>query len=142
MADSANTQHTFIAPLVAMALNDIPVKNVQAPQNETKTSDCHTPAIPTILQNGREALVKFIWEVLVSFWVVYEASITMKHHLYLIWIVGEDKKGINAVISQSKYWYLYTVFYNIILIWFYWGVWPAEQTNFLRKQCIDQQQQK
>ena len=125
-----------------MALNDIPVKNVQAPQNETKTSDCHTPAIPTILQKGGEELVKFIWEVLVSFWVVYEASITMKHHLYLIWIVGEDKKGINAVISQSKYWYLYTVFYNIILIWFYWGVWPAEQTNFLRKQCIDQQQQK
>lgn len=54
-----------------MALNDIPVKNVQAPQNETKTSDCHTPAIPTILQEGGEVLVKFIWEVFI--WVVYKA---------------------------------------------------------------------
>ena len=141
MADSANTQHTFIAPLVAMALNDIPVKNVQAPQNETKTSDCHTPAIPTILQKGGEELVKFIWEVLVSFWVVYEAS-QWNTTYTLSELLERIKKGINTLISQSKYWYLYTVFYNIILIWFYWGVWPAEQTNFLRKQCIDQQQQK
>jgi hypothetical protein len=34
-----------------MALNDKLVKNVHAPQNETKTRDCHMPAIPTILQN-------------------------------------------------------------------------------------------
>ena len=43
-----------------MALNDIEVKNVHAPQNETNTSDCHTPAIPTILQKGGKVLVKLI----------------------------------------------------------------------------------
>jgi hypothetical protein len=52
----ANAQHTFIAPFVAMALNDKPVKNVHAPQNDTKTSDCHMPAIPTILQKGKAYL--------------------------------------------------------------------------------------
>lgn len=51
---SSYIQRTFIAPFVAMALNDIPVKNVHAPQNETKTSDCHTPAIPTILQEEKK----------------------------------------------------------------------------------------
>ena len=50
---SSYFQHTFIAPFVAMALNDKAVKNEHAPQNETKTSDCHMPAIPTILQKGK-----------------------------------------------------------------------------------------
>lgn len=40
---------TFIAPLVAIALNDIAVRKVHKPQNETKNSDSAIPAIPTIL---------------------------------------------------------------------------------------------
>lgn len=49
LTTSSKIQHTFIAPFVAIALNDNPVKNVHAPQNATKISDCHTPPIPTIL---------------------------------------------------------------------------------------------
>ena len=44
---------TFIAPLVAIALNDIEVKNVQEPQKATSMRPSPMPAIPTILQ--REA---------------------------------------------------------------------------------------
>lgn len=42
--------NTFIAPLVAIALSDIAVKNVQEPQKATSKSDSLMPAIPTILQ--------------------------------------------------------------------------------------------
>jgi hypothetical protein len=47
---STRIQGTFIAPFVAIALNDTPVKNVHVPQKVTRTSDCHMPPIPTILQ--------------------------------------------------------------------------------------------
>lgn len=39
-----------MAPLVAIALRDIPVRKVHKPQNVTSSRDSHTPAIPTILQ--------------------------------------------------------------------------------------------
>jgi len=39
-----------MAPLVAIALNDIEVRNVQAPHKETSNNVCPTPAMPTILQ--------------------------------------------------------------------------------------------
>lgn len=41
---------TFMAPLVAIALSDIPVRKVHKPQSATNNRDSHTPAIPTILQ--------------------------------------------------------------------------------------------
>ena len=41
---------TFIAPLVAMALNDIPVRKVHVPHNVTNNSESAMPAIPMILQ--------------------------------------------------------------------------------------------
>lgn len=50
LSPTTDVRHTFIAPFVAIALNDIAVKNVHAPHNATKTRDCHTPPIPTILQ--------------------------------------------------------------------------------------------
>lgn len=46
-----NMTLTFMAPLVAMALRDKPVINVQAQQIDTSTKLCQMPAIPTILQN-------------------------------------------------------------------------------------------
>lgn len=42
--------NTFIAPFVAIALNDNEVKKVHRPQNATSTKDSPMPAIPTILQ--------------------------------------------------------------------------------------------
>lgn len=45
-----NCTHTFIAPLVAIALNEIPVRKVHKPQIATNNKDCPIPAIPTILQ--------------------------------------------------------------------------------------------
>jgi hypothetical protein len=41
---------TFMAPLVAMALRDNPVMNVQQQHIDTSIKLCQTPAIPTILQ--------------------------------------------------------------------------------------------
>lgn len=41
---------TFMAPLVAIALSDIPVRKVHKPQSATNNRDSHTPAMPTILQ--------------------------------------------------------------------------------------------
>lgn len=42
--------YTFIAPLVAIALNDIAVKKVHKPQNDTSISESPMPPMPTILQ--------------------------------------------------------------------------------------------
>lgn len=47
---------TFIAPFVAIALNDIPVKKVHIPHNEIKTSDPPMPAIPTILETNNDEI--------------------------------------------------------------------------------------
>ena len=44
---------TFIAPLVAMALSEIPVRNVHVQHKQTNIKECHTPAIPTILQRRK-----------------------------------------------------------------------------------------
>lgn len=44
-----NSLLTFIAPLVAIALNDTEVRNVHKPQKATSNSDSPMPAIPTIL---------------------------------------------------------------------------------------------
>lgn len=45
---------TFMAPLVAIALNDIVVRKVQDPQKATSNNDSPIPAIPTILQSRRK----------------------------------------------------------------------------------------
>jgi len=39
-----------MAPLVAIALNDIEVRNVQVPHKETSNNVSPMPAMPTILQ--------------------------------------------------------------------------------------------
>ena len=46
---SSRIDFTFIAPFVAIALNDTAVKNVHEQQNATRNKDSPTPAIPTIL---------------------------------------------------------------------------------------------
>lgn len=42
--------YTFMAPLVAIALSEIPVRKVHKPHNATNNKDSPMPAIPTILQ--------------------------------------------------------------------------------------------
>lgn len=44
-----SAEFTFIAPFVAIALNDTAVKNVHMQQNDTRNKDSPMPAIPTIL---------------------------------------------------------------------------------------------
>ena len=45
-----NGHYTFMAPLVAIALNDTAVRKVHEPQKATSNSDSPMPAMPTILQ--------------------------------------------------------------------------------------------
>jgi inner membrane protein involved in colicin E2 resistance len=52
IANSLVKTLTFIAPLVAMALREIPVKNVHKQHKHTNRRLFQTPAIPTILQKN------------------------------------------------------------------------------------------